>query len=251
MSKFLNRFALTEELRNIIVDAEEYLILISPYFKLNDSIRNAMSKHFGNKKFHLTIVYGKNEDNRVKSMGDQDMDFFRSFSNVEIRYHKRLHAKIYANERNCLLTSMNLHDFSMNENIEFGILTQTKMLDMLSVVRESSLDYKAFEFCEYIIDKSEIEFKKEVEKTKSFFGLVTKYGDANVEVNKRRNGYCIRNGSPIPFSIERPLSKEAFDSWSKYGNPHYAEKFCHACGASSQTSMSRPLCYRCFKMFDV
>lgn len=253
MPKFLNRFAVSEELQKIITEASEYLCLISPYIKLNHWTRESLSTHLSDKQFKLIIVYGKNEDNKAKSLSDYDLDFFKSFYNVEIRYHKRLHAKIYANENKCLLTSMNLHDYSMNENIEFGILTQSKALDIIGAVGKSlntkfiptSLDQDAIEFCEYIIEKSQLEFKKEVQKEKSFFGLFTKYGDANEEVEQHRYGYCLRSGSKIQFNIDRPYSLEAFQIWNQFKNLNYTERYCHQCGQQSQTSKNNPLCNSC------
>jgi hypothetical protein len=47
----------------------------------------------------------------------------------------------------------------------------------------------------------------------------------------------------IPFNVEKPLSYEAFKSWSKYGDPDYAEKFCHFSGEPSHgdTSVAKPI----------
>ena len=47
----------------------------------------------------------------------------------------------------------------------------------------------------------------------------------------------------IPFNVEKPMSYEAFKSWSKYSDPDYAEKFCHFSGEPSNgdTSVSRPI----------
>jgi len=241
MAKFLNRFELTYELHQIIDEATEYLCLISPYFKLTESIKNAFSRHAENKKFELIIVYGKNEEAKNKSLSDADMDFFKSFPNVEIRYHKRLHAKIYLNETKCLLTSMNLHDYSMKENIEFGILTQRKFLDNFM----DSLDKQAANFADYITEKSTIEHSHYLKKEKKIFGLFTTYGETITEVDKKRYGYCLRFGVQIPYDITRPYSLPAFQSWGKYQNWDYLEKYCHECGSLFKTSMRQPLCPNC------
>jgi hypothetical protein len=242
MAKFLNRFELTGELHSIIEKAKEYLILISPYIKLTDSIKNSLSKHKVTSKFELIVIYGKNEADKSKSLSDYDMDFFKSFPNVTIGYHKRLHAKMYLNEFNCLLTSMNLHEYSMNENIEFGILTQSKLTDIIS----GSLDKETAAFAEYIIEKSTIEFEKKVKKEKSFFGFFTKYGDPEIKVEKSRYGYCIRTGMQIPFNPSQPYSGDAFYSWNQYKNPDYKERYCHQCGENYSTSMRKPVCGNCF-----
>src|SRR5690606_23082499 len=38
-----------------------------------------------------------------------------------IRYNARLHAKFYLNENHFIMTSMNLYDYSLSNNIESGI----------------------------------------------------------------------------------------------------------------------------------
>ena len=56
-------------------------------------------------------------------------------------------------------------------------------------------------------------------------------------------GYCIRTGAEIPFNVEKPLSYEAYKSWSKYSDKDYAEKYCHFSGEPShgETSVSKPI----------
>lgn len=249
MPALLNRFELAKELERIIEGARHYLILISPYFKLNDSLKRVLSVHKADKEFTLVVVYGKNEDDKSKSLSDADLEFFKGFENVEIRYHKRLHAKIYLNEDKCLITSLNLHDYSLKENIEVGILTKSKALDLLvgltGGLLPDSLDSKAADFADYIVEKSTLEFKKELKKKKAFFGLITKSENSVIEVNKQRYGYCIRTGEQIAYNVKSPFCAEAWTSWSRYRNYNYTEKYCHGYGKPSGTSMGKPLCPDC------
>ena len=62
-------------------------------------------------------------------------------------------------------------------------------------------------------------------------------------------GYCIRTGIAIPFNIEKPMSYEAYKSWSKYGDGDYSEKFCHFSGEPSNgdTSVNKPILKRNWK----
>ncbi len=256
MPKFLNRFKLTEELCILVNEAEEILILISPYFKLNPDLRFLMSQHKKKENFQLIIVYGKNEEDKRKSLSDDDLQFFQSFPNVQIRYHKRLHAKMYANDDKCLMTSMNLHDYSMNENIEFGILTKFKTLDILTGIAsaftnkiDDSLDAQAMEFVYYIIDKSTLEFEKAVKKEKRFFGLISKTVGTEITVNKSRTGYCIRTKESIPLNIQAPYCNNAYQVWAKYENPNFTESYCHGCGKRHPSSMAYPLCKECYKLY--
>lgn len=72
----------------------------------------------------LIIVFGKNKEGISKSLAYHEVLFLQSFPSVEIRYQENLHAKYYANEKHSILTSMNLYDYSLENNIEFGILTK-------------------------------------------------------------------------------------------------------------------------------
>lgn len=243
MSRLLNRFQIAEELPNIITQANDYLILISPYFKLNSLLLQALNTHILRKDLQLCVVYGKNEEDKRRSLCDDDLRYFKSFQNVEVRYHKRLHAKIYLNEEKCLITSMNLHDYSLNENIEVGVLTSSKKwLD--------SLDKEAFNFAWYIVEKSTLEFKKETKTRKSFFGLFKSEGEPEILIEKSRTGFCIRTGVSIPHNLRHPYCTAAYNSWNVYGNYHYKEKHCHTCGAAFQTSMAKPECLTCYSKGD-
>lgn len=76
------------------------------------------------------------------------------------------------------------------------------------------------------------EFEKEIPKTTG-----------------QKIGYCIRTGVEIPFNIEKPLSAEAYCSWSKFSNPDYPEKYCHYSGelSNGETSVNKPILKKYWK----
>ncbi|HEY5405801.1 MAG TPA: phospholipase D family protein [Ginsengibacter sp.] len=254
MAKFLNRFESTDALTRIILDAERQLILISPYIKLNFDLKNALNTHLNKPELEMIIVYGKNEEDNRKSISEEDFKYFQSFSNVSIRYHKRLHAKMYANDEQCLITSMNLHNYSLKENIETGILTEYKIVNsLLSLVApkvfSDPLDSQAIHFADYIIEKSTPQFERKGKKESSFFGLFNSYSEGEVTVNKSRTGYCIRTKQQIPLNVNHPYSREAYESWSSHGsNKTYLEKFCHQCGGKNASSFAKPVCIDCYRL---
>ena len=112
MARLLDAFGSRDTLKDIILQAHHQLILISTYIKLNNEIKTALSTHFDKPELEIVIVYGKNEEDKTKSISEEDYNFFKRFANISIRYHKRLHAKMYANDHQCLCTSLNLHDYS-------------------------------------------------------------------------------------------------------------------------------------------
>lgn len=270
MAKFLTGPALTAALHDILEKAETELILISPYIKLHDSVRSSLLSHKNKHGLAITVVYGKNEDDVVKSMSREDMEFLTSFPNVRILYEKRLHAKYYANETDALVTSMNLHSYSQNNNIEAGILTQLGLLSIVGGGKDDTLDAETNQAFRRVIDQAELIFEKVPEYEKSNFGLSKNYTRSVVKVNKieekfrsgaseskapakpyvtqktifsKPTGYCIRTGKPIPFNPKRPMIDEAYQSWSKFSNPDYAEKFCHFSGEPSngKTTFAKPI----------
>lgn len=269
MAKFLTGPALIAALHNILEEAETELILISPYIKLHDSVRFALLSHKNKYGLAITVVYGKNEDDVAKSMSREDMEFLTSFPNIRILYEKRLHAKYYANETDALVTSMNLHSYSQNHNIEAGILTQIGLLSLIGG-QDSNLDAEAIQTFRRVIDQAELIFEKVPEYEKSNFGLSKNYTRSVVKADKieekfrsgvsdsktpakpyvvqkavfsKPTGYCIRTGKPIPFNPKRPMIDEAYQSWSKFSNSDYAEKFCHFSGepSSGKTTFAKPI----------
>lgn len=269
MAKFLTGPALTAALHKILEEANSELILISPYVKLHDSVRSALLTHKDKHSLAITIVFGKNEDDISKSMSREDLVFLSSFPNIRILYEKRLHAKYYANETDALVTSMNLHSYSQNNNIEAGILTQLGLLSLVGG-QDSSLDAEAVQTFRRVIDQAEVIFEQIPQYEKTNLGLTKKYTGSVIKTNKieetlksatsegpkpfrpsgtqkpvasKQNGYCIRTGVPIPFNPKRPMTEEAFKSWSKFSNQDYQEKFCHFSGEPSngETTFAKPI----------
>jgi hypothetical protein len=273
MAKFLTGNELNSELEKIFERADEQLILISPYIKLHDRLISTLRTKRDNHKLEIIIVFGKNEEDISKSMKQEDFNFFKEFPNIQIRYEKRLHAKYFANESAAILTSMNLHSYSLDNNIEAGVMTKATLLGnltsnfMTNVTGEDSFDVQAWNYFERVIDQAELLFHKIPVYENTMFGLTKKYTDSKVEVDKlsdffsnrakyespNRNkdnyerkkaepsvakqdvqsGYCIRTGKQIPFNPSRPFSDEAFQSWSKFSKDDYPEKYCHFSGEQS------------------
>lgn len=119
--EFVFDHQLIAALENLIKKAKHRLLLISPFIDLDkrieDALRDKMSKH----DFELRILFGKNEGNYHKSIKRESLDFFKQFPNVEIRYNNRLHAKFYQNDFEYIMTSLNLYDYSLANNIEVGV----------------------------------------------------------------------------------------------------------------------------------
>lgn len=117
MAKFLNTSATTYHLEELIKQASERLILISPFLRFNDRIRELLEDK-NRLKIDIRIIYGKNE------LQPEEISWLKSLDYVRLSFCKNLHAKCYLSEQVAIVTSMNLYEFSQVNNNEMGILLQ-------------------------------------------------------------------------------------------------------------------------------
>lgn len=134
---------------------------------------------------------------------------------------------------------MNLYEFSQQHNNEMGIY--------ISKIQDPELYNATIEEVQRLLTISE-EIRVTVKKVTA--DTPPKTENKSVEkkiINKKSSekqmGFCIRTGIQIPFNVEKPMSYEAYRSWSKYNDKDYAEKFCHFSGEPSngETSVSHPI----------
>jgi phosphatidylserine/phosphatidylglycerophosphate/cardiolipin synthase-like enzyme len=114
MAKFLNTSATNYFLEELIKATRERLIIISPFLKFNDRIRELLQDK-DRMKIDVRIVYGKSE------LAPHEINWLRSLPFVRTSFCQNLHAKCYLNERSAIITSMNLYDFSQVNNNEMGV----------------------------------------------------------------------------------------------------------------------------------
>lgn len=115
MAKFLNTSATNYFLEELIKSANDRLILISPYLKLNDRIKELLEDK-NRLKIDVRIIYGKNE------LQNDEINWLSRLTYIRTSFCKNLHAKCYLNEENCIITSLNLYEFSQVNNNEMGIV---------------------------------------------------------------------------------------------------------------------------------
>lgn len=172
-------------------------------------------------------------DDKAESYRDLCKEFARF--GVEVFAVQFLHSKIYANESTCILTSMNLLDFSASNSEEFGIY-----LDDSAIVKEvhkyiGTLKTRARPIRESILSN--------LVKT-GVKAIVNRISDA-----LEPTGNCIRCRTQIDLDPNKPYCVECFSSWNKYQDRFYEEQYCHSCGKPTRTSMAKPLCRSCYPKF--
>lgn len=114
MAEFLRTSGISHYIEEIIIKAQEKLVIVSPYLKLSENLFERL-KEKDSENIEVIFVYGKNELNEYEK---RKLD---SLKNLSLYFYKNLHAKCYYNESKMLITSMNLHEFSEKNNREMGV----------------------------------------------------------------------------------------------------------------------------------
>ena len=231
MVNFLNTRKAVAAIEELIREADVKLILISPYLKLSKDFKELLT-YRNNKDKITTVIFGKQE------LKPDEMKFLESLRFVILKFNENLHAKCYVNDKQMIITSLNLYEFSMANNKEMGVLIDLDDPNDKSVYDEA---YKEIDY----IDSTSEKFKFNINNT----DVDTK---TTQKINKIQNttddkGHCIRCDAEIKINPESPLCKKCYQSWSKYSDPTYEEKFCHICGKKTKSSMEKPVCYSCYK----
>ena len=121
--KIIGTTEISYEIEQILSRSEEYLILVTPYLKLNQRLKVKLSDAF-KKEFRIYIIHRKNE---LKS---NDANWLNSFNNVRLFPIQNLHSKIYVNEESVIISSMNLYEYSQINNHEIGVKIDSKEDDI-------------------------------------------------------------------------------------------------------------------------
>ncbi|HRF82745.1 MAG TPA: phospholipase D family protein [Flavobacteriales bacterium] len=232
MAKFLNTTGVSYHLEQLIDKTEEKLILISPYLQFTQRIKEHL-ENLNLRKRDIRIVY---RDNKLQI---DELTWLAKQIGIRTSLCKNLHAKCYLNEKEAIITSMNLYEFSQLNNNEMGIyITKADDAELYKATHDEVI--RLLTISEEI--RVTVQTVAPSGKEKTAAKPVTAKEQAPKAVSKG-TGYCIRTGVSIPFNLEKPLSYEAYKSWSKFSNPDYPEKFCHFSGEASngETTVSKPI----------
>ena len=115
MAQFLDTTAVSHELTQLIKKSDEKLYLLSPYLQIAPPLKDLI-KERDSRKIDIRFVYGK-----VDKLNQEDMSFLQELTSVKISFCDNMHAKCYLNENTAIVTSMNLYQYSQQNNREMGI----------------------------------------------------------------------------------------------------------------------------------
>jgi phosphatidylserine/phosphatidylglycerophosphate/cardiolipin synthase-like enzyme len=218
MAKFLNTTGTNYYLEELIRSANEKLILISPFLQLNERFKELLEDK-NRLKIDVRIVYGKVE------LQPEEITWLRGLSFIRTSFCKNLHAKCYLNEQACIITSMNLYEFSQVNNNEMGILitrqqdgelykdTYDEVQRIIRISEEFRLTAEKVDRSEESENSSRILDKLTTHRLAEKLGIKT--GDTFALLHKY--GYLEqKNGNPFITEKAKDIGGEF--RWSKNGS---------------------------------
>ena len=233
MAKFQTTEDINASIARIIREAEKELVLVSPYLKFSDRLKGHLEDKLRVAPDLLVqIVYGKR-----KKLDLDVSEWLRSWPKVKKTFRKNLHAKCYLNEEEAIVTSMNLYEYSQQNNDEMGIL--------VSQEEDTALYEDIREEAERIGSLSEPEKPPKPPRPK-----------ARAATKPPVKGFCIRckteiSAKPMEPYCKRlePYRKGCYTIWNRFKNKDFKEKHCHTCGKEHEATMKKPVCLDCFHKY--
>ena len=114
MAKFLNTTGISYHLEELIKNTNDRLILISPYLQFHKRVKDHL-ENLNVLKRDIRIIYRENK------LQVEESNWLESQIGIRTSLCNSLHAKCYLNEKEAIVTSMNLYSFSQQNNDEMGI----------------------------------------------------------------------------------------------------------------------------------
>lgn len=226
MAKFLDTTGVSFYLQQMINGTNEKLILISPYLKVGERLKQSIEDK-DRMKIDIRLIYGKND------LDLAEHNWLKSLKSIRTSYCQNLHAKCYLNEKEAIITSMNLYDFSQINNNEMGIFVSKE---------EDSDLYNSIHAEVMRLVRISDEIKISVTQVPK-----TDKTEKPTKQHSNGSGLCIRCGAEIKLNPMVPYCSKCYSSWKKFGNEEYEEEFCHVCGKPNKSTLIKPSCYDCYK----
>ena len=234
MVKFLTTTRISAELEELIKSAQKDITLISPYIKVNQRLRDFI-QDVNQRGVQFTIIYGK------RDMRPEEKEWIDHLVPAEIGFVENLHAKCYLNENTAIITSMNLYEFSQQNNDEMGIQVDRK--------EDPQLYQEINTEAQRLLRKATERESRAPMPTPEPTQRKSRTPVAMTGPVQRipTNGYCVRCHASISLDPDKPLCYQCYQSWARYANEDYPEEYCHRCGKENKTSMAKPLCLPCWR----
>ncbi len=223
MAAFLDTDGISNRLHQLIKNSQETLIVVSPYLRISERIKRLLEEKEGLEKVEIWIVYGKDE------LREDEGHWLKSRTRIRSKFIQNMHSKCYLNEKEAIITSMNLHQYSQINNYEMGVyVTKDGDPSLYDAIRDEALGYLRMR-----------------DESKASIPQVHTEPDEAAGSKATAQCFCIHcRGKMMRPNHEYPYCPTCGKEWESNGsNPWREEKFCHICGLQrGHVTTKHPIC---------
>ena len=241
MVKFLDTQGVSAELSQIIKNANERLVIISPYLQVSHHIQQLLADI----RVPIVLVCRQPRQPKEERQLQQECQQLKKLPEVKILSLEFLHAKCYMNEEQAILTSMNLYQFSQQNSKEMGLLVSRNQESQLYEDIRKEAD--RFERMGTVILEVSKPKPTPAGKTRPAPKAAPRKPEPSIGIPA--SGFCIRDKAVIPTDPGKPYCNRCFQSWNRFKNPEYEENHCHICGKENDSTMEKPACRSCYRKY--
>lgn len=244
MTKIVGAKEAIRHIESIILNAEDLIVLVSPFVEPPDGIFNAMELASRNGKRIFLVC-------RVNKLKIQVRDRLQGIPTLRIIDQASMHAKCYFNEKELVISSLNLLKYSVEKSKELGTYFEASqsqkqfseaLADAVSRLAIPELNKEILQKARILNQYRDLSRKEYSDRHRLFdFRLI-----------KGEKGYCIRCRNRMDyFNGNYPMCYTCFADWAQEYDYLHIENWCHRCGKETKNvarpiSKARPLCYACF-----
>jgi len=263
---------ISREIVSLMENANKSLLLVTPYFDGWDRFAIAIKDAVLKRHVAVVLLVRGGDDRARQEATTREL----AAIGVRVEFLRRLHAKVYINESQAILTSMNLLKSSANDSWEIALRARAGRdtdayrevlqhayslvrraendADISAKRRSPPADARVQETPRVAPSSHTPERPRSVfhRMLDEFVRIVTlaEHREKAAGHARPRCGSCIRCRAPVPFDLDQPFCLECRGIWMKFKNHKHRENFCHACGDKSETSAARPRCRPCYAARD-
>ena len=114
-AEFLSTVGVAYQIDRLISEATGEIVFFCPVLNLHESIIMRFQQA-DQRNVRITLMYG-NERNQIRNQ-----KWYADFKNLRILYHDRLNTSVYRNDKELIVTSMELSDLNSAYHADMGVL---------------------------------------------------------------------------------------------------------------------------------
>lgn len=231
MAKFCTTAGIAHGLEELIIEAQQEIILVSAYVQIHKLVMQRL-RDAAARNVSIKLVYRVDARNTQK-----EVEKLSELPTLQVYSIENLHAKCFMNEHTMLISSMNLYHYSEKNNREMGI--------SLTLQNDGPLFTQAREEVRSILRASTVVKQASAQGE----GLTKQHQPTVLKPASRPalNGHCISCRKSIKLCLNAPYCKACYLRWAQVGNALRAEQYCACCGLSAPTTRQAPFCYQCWQ----